>query len=91
MNYLISQDTSPVDVIVVSDLRDVRDCGGPSEEEPTFIPNSFVIEEVHGCCWSLFTDTQDAMVCLHSVLVDPNLKAFTGESDGRVNIHLRRS
>ena len=53
-----------MDVIVVSDLRDVRDCRGVSEEEPAFIPNSFVIEEVHGCCWSLFTDTQDSMVRL---------------------------
>ncbi|KAF9785110.1 hypothetical protein BJ322DRAFT_1061390 [Thelephora terrestris] len=88
--FKAQNDASPVDLIVVSDIRDVRNCGGPSEEEPTFIPNSFVIEEVHGCCWSLFTDTQDAMVCLQSVLVDPNLKAFTGKCDGRVDIHLGR-
>lgn len=62
-------DTSPVDVIVISDIRDVRDCGGPSEEEPAFIPNSFIIEEVHGCCWSLFTDAEDAMERVMAALV----------------------
>lgn len=80
-----------MDVILVSDIRDVRDCGGPSEEEPAFIPNSFVIEEVHGCCWSLFTDTPDIMVCFHSVLALTGVDAdpLTGEGDGCVDILLR--
>lgn len=67
--YKVQNDTSPVDVIIVSDIRDVRNCGSPSEEEPAFIPNSFVIEEVHGCCWSLFTDTQDAMERVMAALI----------------------
>lgn len=74
---MVLQDTSPVDVITLSDLRDVRDCGDVSEEEPAFIPHSFVIEEIHRYCWSLFTDTQEAMVCLCSTLIptDSNLDA----------------
>ena len=80
-----------MDVIAVSDIRDVRDCGGPSEEEPAFIPNSFVVEEVHGCCWSLFTDTIDSMVCLcpTPVYTDSH-ETSTGENRGRVNLLLRR-
>ena len=81
-----------MDVITVSDILDVRDCGGVSEEEPAFIPNSFVIEEIHRFCWSLFTDTQDAMVRVCSVLVptDSNHGTFTGENNGRVDFLLRR-
>jgi len=77
-----------VDVITLSDIRDVRDCGDVSEEEPGFIPNSFVIEEVHRYCWSIFTDTQDAMVCLCPIPISarPDHDAFTGENNGRVNI-----
>lgn len=67
--FKAQNDPSPVDVIVVSDVRDVRGCGGPSEEEPAFIPNSFVIEEVHGCCWSLFTDTQNSMERVMAALI----------------------
>lgn len=67
--FKAQNDPSPVDVISVSDIRDVRNCGGPSEEEPAFIPNSFVIEEIHGCCWSLFTDTEDIMEKLMAALV----------------------
>lgn len=82
-----------MDVIAISDIRDVRDCGGPSEEEPAFIPYSFVVEEVHGCCWSLFTDTQDAMVCLCSppTQTDSHHDAFVGKNHGRINLLLRRS
>ena len=81
-----------MDVISVSDIRDVRDCGSVSEEEPAFIPNSFVIEEIHRCCWSLFTDTGDAMVCLRSTLVsaEPNHDTFTGENNGRIDFLFRR-
>lgn len=82
-----------MDVIVASDIRDVRDCGGPSEEEPGFIPHTFVIEEIHGCCWSLFTDTHDSMVCLRPTLAlaDSHHDISTGENYGCVNLLLRRS
>jgi len=88
----ISQDTSLVDVIAISDIHDVRVCRGVSEEEPAFIPNSFVIEEIHGCCWSFFTDTTDAMVRLSSSLahIDSDHDASTGENHGRANLLLRR-
>lgn len=81
-----------MDVVTVSDILDVRDCGGVSEEEPAFIPNSFVIEEIHRFCWSLFTDTQDAMVRVWSAPfpTDSNHSAFTGENNGRVDFLLRR-
>ena len=80
-----------MDVITLSDIRDVRDCGDVSEEEPGFIPNSFVIEEVHRYCWSIFTDTQDAMVCLCPIPApgDPDHYAFTGENNGRIDILFR--
>jgi hypothetical protein len=86
------QDTSPVDVITVSDIRDVRDCGDVTEEEPAFIPNSFVIEELHGCCWSLFTDTQEAMVrhCPIIVYTEANHGVFTGENNGCNDLLLGR-
>lgn len=62
-----------VDVIALSDIRTVRDCGDPSEEEPTFTPNlnSFMIEETSGCCWSLFTDTAEEKVRFLSPSVNP--------------------
>ena len=81
-----------MDVITLSDIRDVRDCGDVSEEEPGFIPNSFVIEEVHRYCWSIFTDTQDTMVCLRFIPTStgPYHDAFTGENNGRIDLLLRR-
>ena len=77
-----------MDVITLSDIRDVRDCGDVSEEEPGFIPNSFVIEEVHRYCWSIFTDTQDALVCLCPIPVSscPDHNTSTGENNGRVDL-----
>lgn len=78
-----------MDIITVSNIRNVRECGGPSEEEPGFILNSFVIEEAHS--WSLFTDTPDTMVRLRSVLVDHDLKTFTGQGYCRINILFRHS
>ena len=58
----VLQDAFPVNVVTLSDTRDIGHCGDVSEEEPGFIPNSFVIEEVHRNCWSIFTNTQDAIV-----------------------------
>lgn len=75
-----------MDIIAVSDIRSVRDGGGPSEEEPAFIPNSFVVEEVHGCCWFFFTDTPETKVRPCTVLIDPNLKLLTGEGDGHITV-----
>lgn len=59
----------PSDVIQVGDIRDVRDAGAIAEEEPEFIPFSFVVEEVEGGCWSMFTDDQETKDTLIAVLV----------------------
>lgn len=75
-----------MDILEASDICDVRNGGEPSEEEAAFIPNFFLIEDTHRCCWSLFTDTSDEMVRFRSVLVRPDLKASTGEGDGSVDI-----
>lgn len=83
-----------MDIITVSDIHDVRNGGGPSEEEPSFMPNSFVIEELkeRKLSWSLYTDTPDTMVCSCSttLIVDLNLKIFPGEGDGRIDILFKR-
>jgi hypothetical protein len=53
----------PSDVIQIADIRDVRDAGALAEEEPEFIPFSFVVEEAEAGCWSMFTDDQYTKVC----------------------------
>jgi len=70
LNFFKAQnDASPVDILYASEIRDVRNDGGPSEEEPAFIPNSFVVEDIHRCCWPLFTDTSDTMEKVMAALI----------------------